>query len=313
CCPEFTNFYTLGNIFEQSFEEIWFGKKLNKLRSNILEGDYSICNRDLCNGLDETQFIKTNTPPPRFLHNLKFPENISLSLDSICNVECIMCRDWNLPLDKNERARLYNKIDDLVYMMKDVASAEGVVTVDGCGEVFASRFYKDFIPIIVDKYPNIQFDIFTNGLFCNEEKIEEYKLTGRIRNITVSLHAMTEKTYNKVVKKSNFNTVMKNVEYLISLRNRKIIEEVFLTFVVCSYNYKDLPKFVEYSNEKNVKVNIWPIRPYNDCKVCNHIEDYDVTKNTHPLYQDFKNTLKDIQLKWQLALVNDQIMNLLEE
>lgn len=37
CCNDFNTAYSMGNIFEQSFRDIWFGRKYNRFRKNILE------------------------------------------------------------------------------------------------------------------------------------------------------------------------------------------------------------------------------------------------------------------------------------
>jgi len=36
CCNDFKAAYSMGNVFHQSFEEIWFGRKYNRFRKNIL-------------------------------------------------------------------------------------------------------------------------------------------------------------------------------------------------------------------------------------------------------------------------------------
>ena len=37
CCNDFNSFYSMGNVFEQSFHEIWFGTKYNRFRKSILK------------------------------------------------------------------------------------------------------------------------------------------------------------------------------------------------------------------------------------------------------------------------------------
>ncbi len=48
CCPSFNNYYSCGNVFEDSFENVWNSEKAVDLRMRIMNGDYSLCNKDVC-------------------------------------------------------------------------------------------------------------------------------------------------------------------------------------------------------------------------------------------------------------------------
>ena len=49
CCPSFIkNEVPIGNIFEQSFEEVWYGEKATEFRKSVLDGSYSKCDLTLC-------------------------------------------------------------------------------------------------------------------------------------------------------------------------------------------------------------------------------------------------------------------------
>jgi len=43
CC--FLSTYNIGNIFQNTFEEIWYGKKITELRNAILSGDCKFCKK----------------------------------------------------------------------------------------------------------------------------------------------------------------------------------------------------------------------------------------------------------------------------
>lgn len=59
CCPSYTDFYILGNLHKQSFEEIWNGKKAKRMRQSMLDGSFKYCHTDMCCSNNELLI-----PPP---------------------------------------------------------------------------------------------------------------------------------------------------------------------------------------------------------------------------------------------------------
>ncbi len=298
CCPDYTNFYSFGNIFEQSFKEIWFGEKWQKFREDIVAHGYSNCNTSLCAGLDDTQFFKGDKLP-----ELTYPQHITLSVDSTCNCQCVMCRDWALVLKKFERKRLKRAVSEFLEMVKHAE----FVTLDGAGEVFASSFYKKFIRRAVEANPKLKFYILTNGILCNEKNIKDFGLEGRIYDVTISLHAACKRTYNRIVRKGNWEEVIKNIEYLSQLRDKNQIKSLNFTFVLSSLNYRDLPKFIEFAKGYNANVNIWPVRANNSCEFCENIAYYDISDVKHPKHKLLKKVLENSIVRESHLLINEQL------
>ena len=48
CCPNWNKAYSIGNIYKNSFEEIWNGEKAQELRTRIMNKDYSLCDNTIC-------------------------------------------------------------------------------------------------------------------------------------------------------------------------------------------------------------------------------------------------------------------------
>ena len=49
CCPSYVkNEEPIGNIFNQSVEEIWYGEKATEFRKSVLDDSYSKCNLNVC-------------------------------------------------------------------------------------------------------------------------------------------------------------------------------------------------------------------------------------------------------------------------
>lgn len=309
CCPDYTDFYFFGNIFKQPFQEIWNGDKWVNFRKDIISCNYEKCNLDMCMGLDDTQFI-SNTPKKGLDIKPKNPQFVTLSLDPSCNVKCIFCRDKKHFINKDDLKKITDMIDN--YFIPMLENVE-IVTLNGAGELFASKFCKQLIQKATEKYEQIKFDIFTNGLSCNEKTLKIFGLKNRINMVTVSIHAASEETYNKIIQYSDFNKVMDNCKYLSELKKSGEINDFALTFVVTSLNYHEIPDFIELAVSLDAYPNIWPVRPFNNCKVCKEIEKYDITKKAHPEHKKFLEVLRSPVLRKYHTLANEQIKSLLEE
>ncbi|MCR5260413.1 MAG: SPASM domain-containing protein [Candidatus Gastranaerophilales bacterium] len=302
CCADYNDDYYLGNIFEQSFEEIWNGEKINAMRKEVLEGTYKPCHLELCYNIEAPCFADKKT----FSTEIQYPFKVGIHADLKCNVKCIFCRDEYV----NEPYLTYkhSKLIDSTYipMLKNAK----LLILNGDGELFVSKFYKDLIPKVASTYPDIKFELLTNGLLCDEKHIEQFGLTDRMGLVMVSIHAATEETYNKIVIGSDFKKVIKNIEYLAKLKKEERLGELILSYVVCSLNYKELPEFIEYTYSIGAVPQIWPVvAKGNDSKFCSQdFQKYDVTNKSHPEHEKYVEILNHPVFKKYSIITNDLIV-----
>ena len=93
CCACKISNISVGNIFKQSFNDIWNSELLVKVREEALKGNYlpSFCNKQHCykladNSLDEKKdFYK----PIMEI----YPKKVALPIGRECNAKCVFCRD----------------------------------------------------------------------------------------------------------------------------------------------------------------------------------------------------------------------------
>ena len=95
CCCYWTNFYSFGNIFKQSFDEIWNGEKAKEFRKQFIENNYKFCNLEICDPC--LQSFEPN-------YSVEYPQKVEFSYDRRCNVRCIFCRT-----EKNKEEEEYNR------------------------------------------------------------------------------------------------------------------------------------------------------------------------------------------------------------
>lgn len=256
CCPDYTGSYILGNILKESFDDIWYGKKFSNLRKNVINGIYKKCNLEYCYNI-ETPFFKIRNQENLITEIPLYPKNVTIDIDETCNAKCIFCRDKTIVPDKEKMNKFVAMIDD--YFIPMLKNTE-LILIDGSGEVFCSKFGRQFIRKVCDKYPKIRFEILTNGFLCNEKNLKELGLYDKLSLITVSLHATTKETYEKIVKGIDFDKVIENIKFLSSLKKSGKLNTFYLTFVVTALNYKELPNFVEFAYSVGAIPQAWGVR-----------------------------------------------------
>lgn len=287
CCPSFVKPCFVGNFYESnSFDEIWNGEEAIKFRKTILDGSYKQCKLENCKYTKEEHSPKIENVNP---HLNKYPISVFFCHDRQCNVRCIMCRDEQRHTNKEETEKLNSLIEPcFIPMLKDAK----FVAFNGGGEFFVSNHMKKLAKTIANKYPHIKFKIISNGICFNKENCDDLGITDKIKIVEISLHATTEKTYNKIVQGGNFKKVMNNIKWLTEQKKIGSIDSIVLTFVVSSINYKEMPNFQKLANELGCYTNFIPYIPW-DSKLAKKYNKVAIFETTHPKHKSFVKMLQD--------------------
>lgn len=291
CCPALINNYAFGDILRSnSVDEIWNGEKAQKFRESVLDGSFRFCNLDSCINLNS---IKNDL---RFQSDLKdksiiadLPKEVFFHIDMACNVRCITCRDEKMFME-NE-VKKYTEITDSI-LIPILKNAEKVY-LNGAGELFASSLCKNLIQKITKIYPKIEFNIITNGILATEKNINEFGLRKKICSVEVSLHAATKETYDKIVRGGDFDKVIDNLKVLAEMKKNEEIYNIWLNFVVSSYNYKEMIDFQKLADNLGVNTRFWEYRKWGNAKLDERYEEVAIFEPFHPKYNEYLKIVKN--------------------
>jgi len=147
--------FSLGNIYTQTFDEIWNSKNAKKIRYSVTKGNFEYCNHR-CRWLSNKDKITdiNSDSPLRVRSDLDYeyesyndcickttPQRITLSLDETCNLTCPSCRSEKRTLSQEERKKLIPALENVLRpMLKDCKS----VVVSSSGEFFAMKEIQAF-------------------------------------------------------------------------------------------------------------------------------------------------------------------------
>lgn len=300
CCCYWTDFYSFGNIFEKSFDEIWNGEKAKEFRRQFIENNYQYCKLDLCE-----PFSQKFEPD----YTSDYPKKVEFSYDRRCNVRCIFCRN-----EKNKEEEEYNRQkekrieENFDRIFTPIIEKAEIVEMNSAGELFASKHSIEIVKKIIKINPNIEFSIISNGTLFTKEMIESLDLKNRLSSVIISIHAATEKTYNKLVEHGNFKAVMKNLEYLSELKKQGILKGLQLNFVVTSINYKEMEKFAKLA--KKLDARAFFINYHRQIDSDELMKNLDVSLPSHPKYNDLVKILSNPIFKDENCILNEYLQNL---
>jgi len=138
--------------------------------------------------------------------------------------------------------------------------------------------------------------------------VEKLGLENRMCSVIISVHSITEKTYNKLIEHGNFNAVINNIKYLAELKKQNKIHNLQLNFVVTSVNYKEMVKFAEFAKSMGAKAFF--INYHRQIDSDELEKELDISNPSHKDYNKFVKILQSPVLKEDCCVVNDYLKNL---
>ena len=294
CCPPWCNSYSFGNIYEQSFDEIWNGEKAKKFRRQFINDDYNICNLDLCVKDCSRKIVPAEVVPK--------PKTFIFCYDSLCNVKCIFCRSCH---QKQDLSYFDENMDSIILNMLE--NAENVV-LSGVGEALFSPHSRKLIKRISELFPNIKFSLISNGILCDKQNLEELGIIDKLTAITVSLHATKKETYNKLVVNGDFDRVMKNLDFLSQLKKERKLDRFVLNFVVNSYNYKEMVSYLKMAQKIGATVGFLELLELETNR--DVYEKINIFDEKHSEFNKFVKVLKNPIFRSEICTINDCMLNL---
>ena len=304
CCAYNTNNYSFGNIYNESFEKIWYSDKARLFRQSILDKDYKFCNLNVCMKLKGSASFFCSLFNNDGL--LKYPYEVEFAHDRTCNLQCITCRDKAYASCKDEIEKMNSLINThFIPILKDA----GIVITNGAGELFASEHIKKLIYSITRNFPNIKFDLYTNGYLCNLVNLSALGLIDKIRQIHISLHAAKKETYKKIVHGGDFDIVMDNINLMCSLKHQNKIQKLQLCFVISALNFREMKDFLHMCIKLDADAVFWEYRKWGTL-LDEQYDDLSIWTIQHPLHNEFLDLLKDPIFDSKFCIMNDMLKSL---
>ena len=256
----------------------WHSDIMNKFRLSIIDGSYSYCatncpnrldpdNSYLMKSLDEIQtsypvdiaesIIDSITQKTNFNNDIL---TLGLSYDRTCNLHCKPCRKE--PIHDNQRY-----IDLQHNRIKSYFDIARVLYLSGDGDPFASEYYFGLLKNDLHQLcPNLtSIKLQSNGILFNESNWNQIHPNNRklIDTVTISVDAAHPDTYHKIRLGGDFNTLLSNLEFISTLRNKNVINKLITSYTVNKYNYNEMADFIDlaFANQFDL-IQFWGMKEW---------------------------------------------------
>ena len=272
--------YVIGNLLENSIEELWYGDKADKFRKSLQDGSYQFCKSDRCPYLANHRLdtVLTDYEVP------EFPRYCSLSYEEQCNYVCKFCREKKYIPASGEQEQ-YKKIETEV---NKFIGELNTLSTNGVGEVFCSPSTMNILRNVKLK-ENAKVQLESNGSLFNEKNWKKIENIGSYDlEVIITLHSYDEDTYQFLSGTTlSVDNVICNLEFIKSLRKENIVNRFEIATVICERNFRQMPDFVKRSLEFNPdSIRLRFFEPYG---VRNKSIEwfFDVRNPHHPYYEEF--------------------------
>lgn len=246
CCPDWVEF-PMGNIFTQSWDEIWMGENAKKLRDSSFDGSLRHCKKDWCpniidaqSGIDNYHVIPLEKAPKQW--DPAPPIHINLNYDQTCNLKCPSCRTDFIKLKGD-------KLDKVItlhqYAEQNILPQVETIALTGVGDPFMSKVFRNFLlNFDKKKYPSIKkIHLHTNGQLFTEKNYMEMKGLHDIELSTdISIDAASAAVYSKVRPPGDWKKLKRNLDFIKKLDNLVLLG---ISMVVQKENHNELIPFSE--------------------------------------------------------------------
>jgi MoaA/NifB/PqqE/SkfB family radical SAM enzyme len=297
CCPSWLP-NVIGNIYEDSILDIWYGGRANLIRETILDGSYSYCSNTLCPLIINDHLYMLELIPQPYLK--KYPKMIVLGIDESCNLKCPSCRSSRVSYTSGEEYDAKKTVfDRVVNELFSVPHNEDItLMLNSSGDIFGSKITREFMfNFDPTPWPNLKLNIMTHGVLFTKKYWDKIHLWhDRIHDFHISFDAATKETYDKIRVGGNWPTLLENCRSIYKQMNQSI--NLSFDFVVQDLNFREIPAFIELINREFPKAQamlqlVVDWGTWTD----NTFKQRSVWKPDHPDYLEYIHMLKTIRYK----------------
>jgi MoaA/NifB/PqqE/SkfB family radical SAM enzyme len=307
CCPTWLD-TPIGNLQEQSVDEIWNGQVAQDIRRSILDGSFTYCNESRC------PFLQTISGPVQrgedvtdtdlreaIAHDLTAlpygPREINCSYDKSCNLSCPSCRT-EVIVERNHAEEILT----IQGKLQHEALKDGrLLYITGSGDPFGSPFFKTWLQSMKrDEMPELQsIHLHTNALLWTPKQWSSIPvdIQALITSAEISIDAASAATYSLNRRGGSFLRLLENLEFISGLRKAGPLQSVTISMVVQENNFAEMPDFVRLGTRYGFDTVYFSQLVNWGTYSAAEFRSRAIHVRTHPHYSDFLEVLKDSLLQ----------------
>ena len=287
---------SVGNLFENSLEEIWINEESQKVRNSIYDQSYSYCKLDICPKWQSNSLSEIKSRVRTLL-----PARVKFSFDNSCNLECPSCRTkkiQHLPGSKDYNNSMFILESIKTSYLKLGKNQDVIFVITGSGDPFGSDIFRNFLyDLDGNALPKLRLVFLTNGVMLTEKVIGKIKkIHNNIILMNISIDAFNPDTYAVVRKGGNLNQLKQNIEFMHNYKGFNHIKFCY-SFVVQNKNFEEMLDFADWIlGFNNATIRYTRLLPWEDMNL--DFESENVFDSKHKNYSKLKEIVKKIYNKY---------------
>mgnify|MGYP003636627556 FL=1 len=293
CCPSwFTS--PLEVMVEGRYEnlwKVWNHEKFQKLRESWLNQDNSLCKNCVLPLLENnaTPIAGRVDPPIKSYMTpvmTRGPSVIVFSNDMTCNLHCWSCR--SKPIIEKRQDEIFRQTKNVLDTFHDSIK---FISAIGSGDPLASPAWLKILQTFdIEKYDNLDIELFTNGLLIPKYWDSLSHLHDNITRIKMSIDAASKDIYEKTRLGGKFEDMDRAMKFISELG-----KDFIVNMVVESDNFTDIPLFIERAIDHNsTRVNLTMLRNWPDIRGGTAtFKEKSLANVNHPKYEEFLKLLQN--------------------
>ncbi len=245
-CREKGTEHEMGNIKENSLEEIWNGEKFRAWRREFLTGNIKTCAEEIkhtsCNRWDYHQDLLEHIEPCEIVTTPII--RLSPDLNGKCNLRCPFCDVWPMPNG------LYDEVEGFWQHLEEHLLPH-IVQIDPLGgEPFIQKDLYKLIDIVTKVNNTCEWKFTTNGQWKINSRIKSYLDKINIDCISISLDSVNKESYAKLRSPGSLDAVLRNIKGLKEYRDQRHTSfKIMPNFLIQRENAFQISEIIDYCDE----------------------------------------------------------------
>jgi MoaA/NifB/PqqE/SkfB family radical SAM enzyme len=237
-CQDYEGIGRLGDLHQNTFEEVFFGPVARRFREELARGKMPIPTCARCGELRRLASRTAEPPKARLPH-------LGLLLENTvrCNVDCTGCARENAAgLRVNKQLQMpmpeMEKMADLVQRLK----LKQLFYLN-LGEPFLSPFIGQELPLLRQKNPDCRIVTSTNGILLNTDAKRAAAL--HFSHIYFSVHGINDAMSEKYMHRGSYTKAYAAMKDMVAFRNARGLSQPILEWKYLLFNWNDHPRTIE--------------------------------------------------------------------
>jgi len=243
----------VGDLSEKSFEEIWNGPMMVKIREQFLRGENTMCKGQIaeagCNKLNYDLLLESNDFSPI---QKKMPIRVIPNFDGKCNLRCPTCDHPEL------KTNAYHSEEFQELFFQRILP--GVKQLDYySGEPFVKEFTFELMRKAADIAPQAEWSFNTNGNWKMTDSMRESLDLINIRWIAFSIDTLDANEYAQLRKYGDLDLCLRALDQLIEYRRSRMLQgkgyfDIFNNAMFHKENWRAFPDLIKFVNAKGIDI-----------------------------------------------------------